>query len=74
MSPEAQTVDNLSRDTLERMGEMDIPQRLAVCSNLMSLVLFEGGLIHNRDAVDMAISIMDQCVKAYGESLSVRAH
>jgi len=74
MTPEAQSVDNLSKATLAQMGDMDIPQRLAVCSNLMSLVLFEGGLIHNRDAVEMAISIMDQCVKAYGESLTVSSH
>jgi len=74
MTPEAQSVDNLSKATLAQMGGMDIPQRLAVCSNLMSLVLFEGGLIHNRDAVEMAISIMDQCVKAYGESLTVSSH
>ena len=74
MSPEAERVDDLAKSVLDQMDDFSIPERLAVCSSLMSLVLYQGGLIQNQDAVDMAMGIMDQCVRAYGESLSRVSH
>ncbi len=64
----------MSRSVMDGMAGFDVPERLAVCSSLMTLILFEAGLIHNREAVEMALSIMDQCVKSYGDTLSRTAH